>query len=140
MSDISRNQQHRKLFSIWLSLKIILSIMLLHTLLFLESIGTGELFVILLFVLMFFGSKKIPELARGLGKGMREMNDAMRGIKDEIRTQATLDDGKQMVEEVKREVQQVVRMEPYDGAINREASVEAKSEEKPTEAEEKPQG
>ncbi|MFM7902051.1 MAG: twin-arginine translocase TatA/TatE family subunit, partial [Bacteroidota bacterium] len=49
------------------------------TLLFLESIGTGELLVILLFVLMFFGSKKIPELARGLGKGMREMNDAMRG-------------------------------------------------------------
>ncbi|MFZ9943728.1 MAG: Sec-independent protein translocase subunit TatA/TatB [Bacteroidia bacterium] len=107
------------------------------TLLFLESIGTGELFVILLFVLLFFGSKKIPELARGLGKGMREMNDAMRGIKDEIRTQATLDEGKQMVEDVKKEVQEAVRMEPYDGAINRESTPEAQPAEK---LEEKPQG
>ena len=107
------------------------------TLLFLESIGTGELFVILLFVLLFFGSKKIPELARGLGKGMREMNDAMRGIKDEIRTQATLDEGKQMVEDVKKEVQEAVRMEPYDGAINRESTPETQPAEQ---LEEKPQG
>jgi sec-independent protein translocase protein TatA len=96
--------------------------MLLHTTLFLESIGTGELFVILLFVLMFFGSKKIPELARGLGKGMREMNDAMRGIKDEIRTQAQIEDGNKMVEEVKKEIQEVTKMEPMDGAISRESS------------------
>ncbi|MFM7054882.1 MAG: twin-arginine translocase TatA/TatE family subunit [Bacteroidota bacterium] len=100
------------------------------TLLFLESIGTGELLVILLFVLMFFGSKKIPELARGLGKGMREMNDAMRGIQDEIRTQATLDEGKQMVEDVKKEVRESIRMEPYDGAIDRDKPKE-KEEEKP---------
>jgi sec-independent protein translocase protein TatA len=101
------------------------------TLLFLESIGTGELLVILLFVLMFFGSKKIPELARGLGKGMREMNDAMRGIQDEIRTQATLEEGKQMVEDVKKEVRESVRMEPYDGAIDRDKPTEPKEEEKP---------
>lgn len=55
------------------------------TILFLESIGGGELMVIMLFVLMFFGSKKIPELARGLGKGMREMKDAMNGVQSEIR-------------------------------------------------------
>ncbi|MFM7903077.1 MAG: twin-arginine translocase TatA/TatE family subunit [Bacteroidota bacterium] len=100
------------------------------TLLFLESIGTGELLVILLFVLMFFGSKKIPELARGLGKGVREMNDAMRGIQDEIRSQATLEEGKQMIEDVKKEVSQAVQMEPYDGAIDRNKSQE-KEEEKP---------
>ncbi|MFM7078166.1 MAG: twin-arginine translocase TatA/TatE family subunit [Bacteroidota bacterium] len=103
-------------------MKNLFFIMLLHTLLFLESIGTGELFVILLFVLMFFGSKKIPELARGLGKGMREMNDAMRGIKDEIRTQAQIDDGNKMVEEVKKEIQEVTKMEPMDGAVSREPS------------------
>lgn len=102
-----------------------------YTLLFLESIGTGELLVILLFVLMFFGSKKIPELARGLGKGMREMNDAMRGIQDEIRTQATLEEGKQMVEDVKKEVRESVRMEPYDGAIDRDQPTAPKEEEKP---------
>ena len=96
--------------------------MLVHILLFLESIGTGELFVILLFVLMFFGSKKIPELARGLGKGMREMNDAMRGIKDEIRTQGQIEDGNKMIEEVKKEIQEVTKMEPMDGAVSRETS------------------
>lgn len=58
---------------------------MLITILFLESIGGGELMVIMLFILMFFGSKKIPDLARGLGKGMREMKDAMNGVQSEIR-------------------------------------------------------
>ena len=40
-------------------------------------VGGSEVIVIALFVLMFFGSKQIPELMRGLGKGMREMKDAM---------------------------------------------------------------
>lgn len=44
--------------------------------------------VILLFVLIFFGSKKIPELARGLGKGMREFRDASAGIRREIEQEA----------------------------------------------------
>ena len=43
------------------------------TLLFL-NLGGGEIFIILLVVLLFFGSKRIPELAKGLGKGMRERN------------------------------------------------------------------
>jgi sec-independent protein translocase protein TatA len=99
--------------------------MLAHTLLFLESIGTGELFVILLFILLFFGSKKIPELARGLGKGMREMNDAMRGIKDEIRTQAHIEDGNKMIEEVQKEVRDLSKMEPSDNAVSREDAPKA---------------
>ena len=53
--------------------------------LFLESLGGGELLVILLFVLLFFGSKNIPSLARGLGKGIREFKDAMNGVQSEIR-------------------------------------------------------
>lgn len=53
--------------------------------LFLESLGGGELLVILLFVLLFFGSKNIPNLARGLGKGIREFKDAMNGVQSEIR-------------------------------------------------------
>lgn len=52
--------------------------------LFLESLGGGELILILLFVLMFFGSKNIPSLARGLGKGIREVKDAMSGVQSEI--------------------------------------------------------
>lgn len=57
------------------------------TLLFL-NLGGGEIFVILLVVLLFFGSKRIPELAKGLGKGMREFKDAMSGIENEVRNAA----------------------------------------------------
>ena len=72
--------------------------------LFLESIGTSELMIILMFVLFFFGSKKIPELARGLGKGMREMKDAVQGIQNDIREGVNLDEAKKMVEDVKKDI------------------------------------
>ena len=52
-------------------------------------IGGTEVIVILLFIVMFFGSKKIPELAKGLGKAMREMKDASNDIKKEIRDSAS---------------------------------------------------
>lgn len=44
----------------------------------------GEWITILLVVVVLFGGKKIPELARGLGKGIREFNDAKKGVKEEI--------------------------------------------------------
>lgn len=46
--------------------------------------GGWELMVIVLVVILLFGAKKIPELARGLGKGIREFKDATKEIKDEI--------------------------------------------------------
>ncbi|MEQ1555034.1 MAG: twin-arginine translocase TatA/TatE family subunit, partial [Ferruginibacter sp.] len=46
--------------------------------------GGSEWILILLAVLLFFGGKKIPELMRGVGKGMREFNDAKNNVKDEI--------------------------------------------------------
>jgi sec-independent protein translocase protein TatA len=58
---------------------------MLGILLFLESLGGGELLLIMVFILIFFGSKSIPGLARGLGKGIREMKDAMNGVQQEIR-------------------------------------------------------
>jgi len=54
------------------------------TLLFLGDIGGGEVILIMFVVLMFFGSKQIPQLARGLGKGIREFKDAANGIQREI--------------------------------------------------------
>lgn len=48
-------------------------------------IGGTEILVILLFVVLFFGANKIPELARGLGKAMRELKDASSEIKKDIR-------------------------------------------------------
>jgi sec-independent protein translocase protein TatA len=49
------------------------------------NIGTGEIILILLVVLILFGSKKIPELAQGLGKGIREFKKAMRDVEEEIK-------------------------------------------------------
>jgi len=48
------------------------------------NLGTPEILLILLIVLIFFGAKKIPELAQGLGKGVREFRKAARDIQDEI--------------------------------------------------------
>jgi sec-independent protein translocase protein TatA len=54
--------------------------------LFINNVGGMEVIVILLFVLMFFGAKSIPGLARTLGKGMREIQHASDEIKREIRS------------------------------------------------------
>jgi sec-independent protein translocase protein TatA len=51
---------------------------------FLGGIGWQEILVVLLLVLLLFGGKKLPELARGLGKGMREFKRELGGIKDEL--------------------------------------------------------
>lgn len=51
---------------------------------FLGSLGGFEIFVIIFALLLLFGAKKIPELAKGLGKGIREFKDATKEIKDEI--------------------------------------------------------
>ncbi|MEC7645914.1 MAG: twin-arginine translocase TatA/TatE family subunit [Bacteroidota bacterium] len=52
-------------------------------------IGGPEILVILFFIVIFFGSKKIPELAKGLGRAMREVKDASSEIKKEIRDSAS---------------------------------------------------
>ena len=48
------------------------------------NIGTGEIIIILVIILVFFGAKKIPELASGLGKGMREFRKAAKDIQEDI--------------------------------------------------------
>jgi sec-independent protein translocase protein TatA len=53
-------------------------------LLFLGGVGFQEILLIGLFVLVFFGAKKIPEFMKGLGKGVREFKDAMTNVKNEI--------------------------------------------------------
>jgi sec-independent protein translocase protein TatA len=47
-------------------------------------LGFNEIIVILIIVLLLFGGKKIPELMRGLGKGVREFNDAKNSVRKEI--------------------------------------------------------
>ena len=55
-------------------------------LLFLGGIGMQEILLIGLFVLIFFGAKKIPEFMKGLGKGMREFKEGIKDVKGEIET------------------------------------------------------
>lgn len=58
---------------------------MLNTLLlgFLGGMGGTEIFLIILVLLLFFGGKRIPELAKGLGKGIREFRDASKGNSSE---------------------------------------------------------
>ena len=46
--------------------------------------GGWEWLIIILFILIFFGAKRLPEMAKGLGKGIREFKGALSGITDEI--------------------------------------------------------
>lgn len=59
--------------------------MMTSTLLFLGNLGATELVLIFLVVLLLFGGNKIPELMRGLGRGIREFNNAKNTVEDEIR-------------------------------------------------------
>lgn len=54
------------------------------TLLFLGSIGMTEIIVLALVVLLFFGGKKIPELMKGIGKGVKSFKDGMKDVQDEL--------------------------------------------------------
>lgn len=48
------------------------------------NLGAGEIFMVILIVLLLFGSKKIPEFAKGLGKGIRQFKDATSDIQRDI--------------------------------------------------------
>lgn len=56
----------------------------MHTSLLFAMPGWTEMIIIALFIIIFFGAKKIPEIARGMGKGIREFKDATKEIKNEI--------------------------------------------------------
>lgn len=56
----------------------------MKSLLILGNIGAGEIIIIALVVLLLFGGKKIPELMKGLGKGVKSFKDGMNEIEKEI--------------------------------------------------------
>ncbi len=68
------------------------------------GVGGSEMFLILVAVLLLFGSKKIPEVARGLGKGMREFKRATDEIKREINSAEITKDITGIRDDFKREV------------------------------------
>ncbi|WP_106829449.1 twin-arginine translocase TatA/TatE family subunit [Parabacteroides pacaensis] len=63
-------------------------------LLFLGNLGTGEIIIIAIVVLLLFGGKKIPELMKGLGKGVKNFKDGVKGLEDDINLDDTDDKSK----------------------------------------------
>ena len=59
--------------------------MLHHEIVFSGMPGGWEMVVIALVILLLFGAKKLPELAKGLGQGIREFKGAVDGVKDELK-------------------------------------------------------
>jgi sec-independent protein translocase protein TatA len=57
----------------------------LFTLGLIGGLGTGEIILIALVVLLLFGGRKIPELMRGMGKGVRNFKDGLKDVEDEIK-------------------------------------------------------
>ncbi|GHE23076.1 Sec-independent protein translocase subunit TatA/TatB [Sphingobacterium griseoflavum] len=84
------------------------------------NIGSQEMILIVIVILLLFGGKKLPELARGLGRGIREFKDASEGIKREISDQIN-------------NFEKDLDVTPEEQAKIAEQSAEVKEEEKLTE-------
>lgn len=85
-------------------------------------IGTTEVMFILFIVIMVFGADKIPEIARGLGKGMRMLKDATNDIKTEITKSVEKQgiDTKELTDGINKEIKEVKdEIEDLTGSIKR---------------------
>ncbi len=67
----------------------------MKSLLFIGNLGMGEIIVIALIVLLLFGGKKIPELMKGIGKGVKSFKDGVKGIEDDINAEGHKKDAKE---------------------------------------------
>ncbi len=88
---------------------------------FILFISGGEIFLILFIVVMVFGADKIPEVARGLGKGMRVLKDATNDIKSEISKSAeTHGIDTSVTKEIDQEIKKVKDgLEDFTGSVKR---------------------
>lgn len=88
---------------------------------YLLFISGQEIFVIMIIVVMLFGADKIPEIARGLGKGMRQIKDATNDIKKEINDSAKnqgIDTS--ITDDIKKEINEVKEnIDDFTGPIKR---------------------
>ena len=66
----------------------------MYELLFIGNLGTGEIIIIAIIVLLLFGGKKIPELMKGIGKGGKNFKDGVKGLEDDIKLDDTDTDKK----------------------------------------------
>ena len=61
----------------------------MNNLAFLGNLGTGEIIIIAIIVLLLFGGKKILELMKGIGKGVKNFKDGVKGLEDDIKLDDT---------------------------------------------------
>ena len=61
----------------------------MNNLAFLGNLGTGEIIIIAIIVLLLFGGKKIRELMKGIGKGVQNFKDGVKGLEDDIKLDDT---------------------------------------------------
>lgn len=61
---------------------------MLNQLLLIGNLGMGELIIILIIILLLFGAKKIPDLMKGLGRGVRSFKEGMNEVKNDIEAPA----------------------------------------------------
>ena len=66
----------------------------MNELLFIGNLGTGEIIIIAIIVVLLFGGKKIPELMKGIGKGVKNFKDGVKGLEDDIKIDDTDTDKK----------------------------------------------
>jgi sec-independent protein translocase protein TatA len=57
----------------------------MNHLLFLQNLGAPEIIIIAIVILLLFGGKKIPELMKGLGKGIKNFKEGVKGVEDDIK-------------------------------------------------------
>jgi len=61
----------------------------MNKLLILQNLGAPEIIIIAIIILLLFGGKKIPELMKGLGKGIKNFKEGVKGVEDDIKMDDT---------------------------------------------------
>ncbi|NPA43700.1 MAG: twin-arginine translocase TatA/TatE family subunit [Chlorobi bacterium] len=83
-------------------------------------IGTPELIVVFLVILLIFGPEKIPEIARNLGRGIRMLRDATHNVKNEIMKESdeAWQEGKKLGEGIKKEFEELGKLTRVDDSLD----------------------
>ena len=73
----------------------------MNSLLLFGSFGWGEILIIAFIILLLFGGRKIPELMKGIGKGVKSFKDGVKGVENEIKD----DEVKDTLKDIKKDIQ-----------------------------------
>ncbi|MBE6245494.1 MAG: twin-arginine translocase TatA/TatE family subunit [Bacteroidales bacterium] len=73
----------------------------MNNLLLFGSFGWGEILIIAFVILLLFGGRKIPELMKGIGKGVKSFKDGVKGVENEIKD----DEVKDTIKDIKKDIE-----------------------------------